>query len=142
MKFDHFKNFIVLVTGVLRNKKGEVLLIKRSDRNKTFKGFWQLPEGKIEFGEQPIETLSRELKEELGCRLISAQSVTANSVVVAFQGISYHVLRIVLKTRWKGTPTLSSEHDAYQWSNLGKAIKIPNLVDGTKEILLALKTTH
>jgi len=51
MKFDHFKNFIVLVTGVLRNKKGEVLLIKRSDRNKTFKGFWQLPEGKIEFGE-------------------------------------------------------------------------------------------
>ena len=84
MRINHFNNFIVLVTGILRNKKGEVLLIKRSQNNKTFRGFWQLPEGKMEFGEQPIETLARELDEELGCRLISAQFATANSVIVPF----------------------------------------------------------
>ena len=140
MKIGHnFNNFIVLITGILRNRKGEVLLIKRSNKNKTFRGFWQLPEGKIEFGEQPTETLARELKEELGCRLISAKPITTNSAVVVFRGTSYHVLRIVFKTTWKGKITLSNEHEIHQWVSVDKALKISNLVDGTKEILLALR---
>jgi len=142
MEFDYFKNFIILVTGILRNQKGEILLIRRSEGNKTFRGFWQLPEGKIEFGEQPIETLARELKEELDCRLISAQLLAINSAVVVFQDISYHVLRIVLETKWKGKITLSGEHQAYQWVSIDKALKIPNLVDGTKEILSTLKPAY
>ncbi|MFZ5365842.1 MAG: NUDIX hydrolase [Patescibacteria group bacterium] len=139
MKIGHFDNFIILVTGILRDKKGEILLIKRSNKNKTFKGFWQLPEGKIEFGEQPEKTLARELKEELGYRLISARSVTANSAVVVFQGVSYHVLRVVLEAKWKGKITLSDEHQTYRWVSINKALKMPNLVDGTKEILSTLK---
>lgn len=139
MRVNHFSNFIVLVTGILRNKKGEVLLIKRSRRNKTFRGFWQLPEGKMEFGEQPVETLERELKEELGCRLDSAQPVTASSTVVSFRGISYHVLRVVLETQWEGEITLNSEHEDYQWVGINEALKIPKLVDGTREILSNLK---
>lgn len=138
MKIGHFNNFIILISGVLRNKKGEILLIRRSNANKTFRGFWQLPEGKMEFGEQPIEALKREVKEELGCRLINAKPIVANSAIVTFQGTSYHVLRIVLEAQLEGTPTLSSEHDAYQWFNLKKAIKIPKLVDGIREILLTL----
>lgn len=139
MKFDHFNNFVVLVTGILRDRKGEILLIKRSNGNKTFKGFWQLPEGKMEFGEQPIQTLSRELEEELGYRLIKAKLVVVNSVIVTFNGISYHILRIVLEGQWEGKISLSHEHDAYQLLSIDKALKISNLVDGTKEILLALR---
>lgn len=142
MKSDHFNNFIVLVTGILRDKKGKILLIKRSNENKTFKGFWQLPEGKIEFGEQPIQTLSRELEEELGGRLIRAKLVAVRSVIVTFNGVSYHVLRIVLEVQWEGKISLSHEHDAYQQLSIDKALKISNLVDGTKEILLALRPAH
>lgn len=139
MKYKHFNNFIVLVTGVVRNKKGQILLIKRSKANKTFRGFWQLPEGKMEFGEQPVETLKREIKEELGCQLISTKPKAVKTSVVKFQETFYHVLRIVLEVKCKGKLKLSKEHDVYQWTSVKKAINLSNLVDGTKEILLGLK---
>jgi 8-oxo-dGTP pyrophosphatase MutT (NUDIX family) len=39
-------------------------LLKRSNRNYSNKGKWQLPEGKMEEQEIPEETLIREIKEE------------------------------------------------------------------------------
>lgn len=139
MKTDHFNNFIVLATGILCNRKGEVLLIKRSRNNKTFRGFWQLPEGKIEFGEQPVEALAREIKEELGCRLTSTQPATASSAIVNFQGVSYHLLRICFNVGWKGVIKLSKEHENHRWVNIQEVSKLPKLVPGTKEIIKTLK---
>jgi len=130
---------IILVSGILNNTKGEILLIKRSKNNKSFKGFWQLPEGKIQPGEQPIEALARELNEELSCQLISAQPVAASAAIVPFGGKIYHLVRIAFKVKKKGTTILSEEHTSYQWISIEKAVKMLNLVDGTKEILLALK---
>lgn len=139
MKYKHFNNFIVLVTGIVRNKKGQVLLIKRSKLNKTFKGFWQLPEGKMEFGEQPQETISREIEEELGCKITNIKFRNINSSVIKFKQTLYHVLRIVLEVKCNGKPSLSREHDEFCWISLKKAIKLSKLVDGTKEVLLSLK---
>ena len=130
---------IILVSGILKNQKGEILLVKRSKNNKTFKDFWQLPEGKIQPGEQPIETLGRELNEELSCKLISAQPLATSAVIVQFGGKIYHLMRIGFEVEWEGVITLSGEHTDYQWASLNNAIKVQNLVDGTKEILLALK---
>lgn len=129
-------NFIILVTGILQNKKGDILLLKRSKNNNSFKGLWQTPEGKMEVGEQPEQTLSRELKEELDCRLIDSKLILVNSTLVSLKNKSYHLLRIIFRVTWKGKITLSTEHDDYQWINIKKAIKLHNLVVGTKEILL------
>ena len=49
------------------------------------------------------------------------------------------MLRIILEAQWEGKITLSSEHEAYQWVGIDEALKIPNLVDGTREILLNWK---
>lgn len=130
---------IILASGILKNQKGDILLVKRSKTNKTFKDFWQLPEGKTQPGEQPIETLARELNEELACQLISAQPVATSAAIVSFGGKIYHLVRIGFRVKWEGKIILSEEHNDYRWVNINKAIKMPNLVDGTKEILLVLK---
>lgn len=127
---------VVLVTGVLCNQKGEILLLRRSKKNKTFVGFWQLPEGKIEEVEQPIEALKRELDEELGCKLISAKLSTTQATIITLKGINYRVVRIVFEVRWEGEITLSDEHSAYRWVSIDKAPESDRLVDGTREILL------
>lgn len=48
--------------AVVRDSKARVLAFERSDR----KGQWQLPQGGIDEGEDPVEGVWRELEEETG----------------------------------------------------------------------------
>lgn len=53
------------VVGVLRNKDQEILIAERK-KDQFMAGFWELPGGKIEANESRQQTITRELKEELG----------------------------------------------------------------------------
>lgn len=52
------------VTAIVRNNEGEILLERRSDNLA-----WALPGGAIEPGEEPADTLVREVYEETGLRV-------------------------------------------------------------------------
>ncbi|MBI2032544.1 MAG: NUDIX domain-containing protein [Candidatus Levybacteria bacterium] len=127
--------FIILISGILYNKEGNILLVKRSKQHKAFKESWQLPEGKMEKGEQPDQTILREIKEELNLDVLNSKFVFANSTLITLKNKTYHLLRIVLKTKWKGVISLSEEHDAYKWIGVKEAVKMSHLVDGTTEVL-------
>lgn len=53
---------IVAAGGVVKNDKGELLLIYR-------RGYWDLPKGKVEKGEKIINAAKREVEEETGVRV-------------------------------------------------------------------------
>lgn len=53
----------IVVTGFLYHK-GKVLLIKRSEDETFMPGKFEMPGGKVDFGENPEESLVREFKEE------------------------------------------------------------------------------
>ena len=54
-----------VVVGILLNKNGQILITKRRN-NQFMPGYWELPGGKIEVGENKKDSLKRELFEELG----------------------------------------------------------------------------
>lgn len=54
--------FLVGVTGIIFNKKDEILLFKHTYRQTQ----WSLPGGYIKTKEHPFEALEREIKEESG----------------------------------------------------------------------------
>ena len=54
--------FLIGVTGIIFNKKGEILLFKHTYRSHA----WALPGGYLKSGEHPREALEREIKEESG----------------------------------------------------------------------------
>ncbi len=54
-----------ILKRVLPNGQAEVLIARRSGGGQ-FDGYWELPGGKVEAGESPVEALVRELHEELG----------------------------------------------------------------------------
>lgn len=58
-----------VVSGVLVRSDGQILMGKR--RSGKFRGdLWELPGGKLEDGEHPVEALQREWLEELGCHVL------------------------------------------------------------------------
>ena len=60
------KKKIKVVAAVIRNDKNQILCALRSEKM-SLPNFWEFPGGKIEAGEEPKETLVREIKEELNC---------------------------------------------------------------------------
>ncbi|HEY9233635.1 MULTISPECIES: NUDIX hydrolase [Phenylobacterium] len=59
---------VEVVAGVIRDRGGRVLTVRKRGTSA-----FMLPGGKRNPGEADIDTLSRELGEELGCDLVSAQ---------------------------------------------------------------------
>lgn len=51
---------IVTVSGLIENDEGKILMIKSPDRG------WEIPGGQVEVGEDLIQALKREVKEEAG----------------------------------------------------------------------------
>lgn len=69
-------HFTVTAGAVIFNDKSEVLLLKH--RFRAGSG-WGLPGGFMEHGEQPIDALRRELREEIGLELDDVEVFAARS---------------------------------------------------------------
>jgi mutator protein MutT len=75
MRMTHAR-FTVTAGAVIQNEEGKVLLLKHTFR--TGSG-WGLPGGFLEGGEQPLEGLRRELREEIGLEIERVEFFTARS---------------------------------------------------------------
>ena len=58
----------IVVTGFLQENE-KVLLVKRKKEEKFLPEYFEMPGGKVEFGEDPEESLKREFKEEVGLNI-------------------------------------------------------------------------
>ena len=76
----------IRVVGIVRNSDG-ILILKRNRGRSEAPVFWELPTGKINFGEQPEEAMSRALAEYTG---LTATSIKLKDVItfVAIEGSS------------------------------------------------------
>lgn len=128
-------NIIVLATGILINNKGQILLLRRSNINGSYKGCWQFPEGKIEFGEQSEEALKREIKEEANLNINLAKLLFISASLMYAKGQDYHVIRIVYKVDWNGVIQLDKEHDSFKWFRISDSKLYHPAIDGLSEVM-------
>lgn len=122
------------VKVLLKNKEGKYLLMRRSDKEKSGIGKWDIPGGRVEADTSLMENLAREVMEETGLVMTEAP------VLVDVQDMQWpdrHVVRIVYSSSAEGTPRLSHEHTEYRWMN---AAEISELADFDRYLSELLKS--
>ncbi len=95
-------------------KDGKILLLKRSEKYDHLKDAWDIPGGRINFGEDPEEGLKREIEEETGLELQEIKQILDASTV--FKNEEKHIVRITyLCTVEDGDHNISNEHTHMEW---------------------------
>ena len=93
MRLTHAR-FTVTAAGIVFDERGRVLLLKHRFRSGSG---WGIPGGFVEAGEQPEEGLRRELLEEIGLELDSAELVQTRTFKKPRQ------IEIIFRCRSRGT---------------------------------------
>lgn len=121
MLIEEFKACFTLVEaggGVVFNSKDEFLAIKRN-------GFWDLPKGKLEKGEDFTAAALREVEEETGLRKLEL----IHPIISTYHTYLLKNKRILKKTRWfdmrypgSEAPVLQTEEGItdYRWVQPGE----------------------
>ena len=105
-----------LVAVVVVILRGSQILAMRRASHKVGAGLWETVSGRVEIGEDPLQSIRREIAEETGLSVrieerpldaYAAQRGAEPMTVLAYR--AHHL---------DGEVTLSSEHDAYGWLSL------------------------
>ena len=104
---------IALKAIVLKGDK--ILALKRSSEEEVYTGLWDIPGGRMKFGEDPYGSLKREVEEEVGIGI----EIVRPYNVWSFKADSYtQVVGITFECLYKGGEVkLSKEHTEYKWLN-------------------------
>lgn len=115
------KRFLVIVEGVLL-KGGKVLVVKRSESKKFLPGFWEIPGGKVDFGEAPEQAVVREMREETGLNVAVVRAFNTWAYQTSHDGVDWHcvVIDFLLSCDDASKIVLSSEHTDFAWVAAGE----------------------
>ena len=106
---------MVAAGGYVKNKKGEILFIKRN-------GIWDLPKGKLENNESLFECAEREVEEECGVNQLTIKEKRCETYhTYKLNGISYlkHTHWYNFECDYKGllVPQTSEGIELVKWVN-------------------------
>lgn len=96
------------VYAVLKYKDKYILIQKGKG---PFKGRWDLPGGKIDFGETPLQTLKREVLEETGLKLATYKLLSVEAYTFDGKNEEYHHVGVMYEAEAKGIKGLKREPD-------------------------------
>jgi ADP-ribose pyrophosphatase YjhB (NUDIX family) len=108
----------IAVYGVMSDGEGRLLLARASPAL-TLRGRWFLPGGGVQHGEQPADSLRREILEEAGLTVTLGPLLDVLSDVRTIpDGTSLHTVRLIYRVEdWEGAlrPEADGTTDAVAW---------------------------
>jgi ADP-ribose pyrophosphatase YjhB (NUDIX family) len=107
------KKIDVLVRAIIQ-ERGKILVCKKINRD-----YYFFPGGHIEFGESAKEGLERELKEELGLKILKSSFIGGSEHLFVEEGKKYHEINLVFDVL-TGKINTKSKEDHLQFFLLDK----------------------
>jgi len=119
-----------VVCGLI--ERGGLVLLAQRARGKSQGGLWEFPGGKLERGEEARAGLERELREELGVRVIVGEALSPRLHRYGARVVRLLPFRCVLA---EGEPE-AHEHEALRWC-LPQEAEALELVPADRPVLTA-----
>ena len=132
-KTKFFEQWIAAV-AVIFNREGKILLTKRHQPESEFHDRWQLPGGGVEYGENPIDTIVREIKEETG---LSIDLISEFPSIYSAHRPDSHGIILSFPARYtKGEIDISRDDETgdFGWF-FENEIEFNNTLPGTEEMV-------
>lgn len=125
----------LVAKSLVIDASGKFLALTRSDTHPTLAGYYDLPGGMIEPGEEPGVGVRREVREETGIVADSADVLYATTMMIGKQ--SHPTLLYVIRIQAVSPDVeLSREHSAFEWADLSKLAEVePQLAPTYREAL-------
>ena len=115
-----------ICAGGLLVRRDKILLARRSENRKFYPGVWDIIGGHCERDETPVDTLIRELREEIGveARAFEELAVLDEPRLAEHGEARYHVFMV---TAWDDIEPqlLGAEHSQLRWLTLDRALALP-----------------
>ncbi len=133
-----------VVTCLLVDNESNLLILKRSDKVRTYKGLWGSVAGYVEEGENPEDTAFKEIKEEVGLERRNVSLLKKGKPIIFtdfYEGEHYdwEVLPFLFRIEKKGKLQIDWEHSEYRWiapPDIEKYDTVPHLRNVVNELLL------
>lgn len=113
--------FQIGVKGLITNEQGNILLLQNH------KGYWDIPGGRIDEDETLVQTLVRELREEIGIELqsgIELFDTVISNITIPVNGAKYGLMLVIYKVDISESVKflLGSEEAAFEWVSVETAL--------------------
>ncbi len=133
-----------VATCLLINDEGKLLILKRSEKVRTYKGLWGGITGYIEENETPYETAIKEIKEEVGIKkedvsLIKTLDPIEFTDFYRREQYDWIIFPFIFKVNKKGKINIDWEHLEYWWilpSEIEKYDTVPLLKDIVSKLFM------
>jgi mutator protein MutT len=121
---------IITVRAIIK-QDDKILLLRRSGDNPQFDHLYELPGGKVDFGEDPKAALQREVAEETGLELLTIQLSDVYSRLDSSDPQKHYIALVFWADVHRGERiSLDIEHDKYVWKKLSD-IQLKDITDYT-----------
>lgn len=122
MIFLYMSNIGLAQKAVVSNREGKILALRRTATAPSRPNTWDLPGGELDFGEDPYQSITREIREETGLEIEKLTLLDVHTHIIEnnqfFVTIAYKCLAKTNKV------TLSYEHDDYRWLTFKEFLKL------------------
>jgi 8-oxo-dGTP diphosphatase len=109
------RKIVDVAVGVLINAEGHYLMTTRPE-GKVYAGYWEFPGGKLEAEETVVQALRRELIEEIGLAIDTANTVIWREQIVDYPHalVRLHFCKV---RQWNGQLTMH-EGQTFEWVSM------------------------
>lgn len=119
---------VQVAVGVLLRADGQLLLTTRPP-GKVYAGYWELPGGKVEAGEDLASALRRELQEEVGITVGSVHPWRTQIVDYPHALVHLNFCKVF---EWQGALSMR-EGQKFSWEDL--PVRVAPILPGTVPVL-------